>query len=84
YSRLLTIIAALPVAVGVNVFRITITGVLYPFNPQFTRGDTHEMTGLLLLIPGMMLLLGLTKLLDHYFGFKGYQDIRLKKDPAEQ
>ncbi|MFO7820444.1 MAG: exosortase/archaeosortase family protein, partial [Lentisphaeria bacterium] len=29
YSRLLTIIAALPVAVGVNVFRITITGVLY-------------------------------------------------------
>ena len=77
YSRLCIAGAAIPVAVGVNVARITITGLLYPFNPDLTRGAAHEMTGLVLLIPGLFILLFIAKTVDHWWGFKNYSDIRL-------
>ena len=54
WTRVLVVAAAVPVALLVNILRISITGFLYPFYPEFCHGEVHEMTGLLMLVPAIL------------------------------
>ncbi len=69
-SRLLIIAAAVPTAVAVNVFRISVTGLSYPFQPELSRGDAHDFIGLLMLLPAMGLLMLVMKLCDRTWEVK--------------
>ncbi len=70
YSRVLIMVAAVPTAVVVNVFRITVTGLSYPFQPELSRGDAHDFIGLLMLLPAMAVLMLIMKLCDRNWGVK--------------
>ena len=60
WARGVMALMALPIAIAVNVGRVTILGVLYLFDPRYTAGDFHLLIGMLMLIPalGLFLLLG--------------------------
>jgi len=63
WKRLIFIAAAVPLAVAVNVLRLTVTGLLYPFAPAWCTGSPHEILGLLMLVPALLVYAGLDWLL---------------------
>ncbi len=73
-SRILIVAAAVPTAIAVNVVRIAVTGLLYPFYPQLSRGDAHDFIGLLMLLPAMGLLMLAVKFCDQWWGVKPWVD----------
>ncbi len=64
WTRILIVGCAVPVAVLVNILRIAITGFLYPYHPQLCRGEVHELTGLLMLVPAILLLFLIMRICD--------------------
>lgn len=43
--RAVITLMAIPAAIAVNVFRITMTGILGKYNPEYTHGTYHDMLG---------------------------------------
>ena len=60
WQRIIMVLASVPIAVGVNIARVTAIGLLYLVDPKYAHGDFHTMVGMLMLIPaaGLFLLLG--------------------------
>ncbi len=60
WQRLIMILMAVPIAVAVNVGRVTMLGLLNLVNEEMTKGDFHTFLGMLMLIPaaGLFWLLG--------------------------
>ncbi len=60
WARLIMVLSTIPVAVMVNIGRVTVMGFLYPFKKEWTQGDLHVFIGMLMLIPaaGVFLLIG--------------------------
>jgi len=60
WERLAMCLFAVPIAVAVNIGRVTILGLLYLIDPKWASGDFHTFVGMLMLIPaaGLFLLLG--------------------------
>ena len=75
YSRACIIIAALPLAIASNVVRLSVSGLLYPFNPELTHGDPHQLTGMLTLIPALLLLILITKICDRLWTSKPFNKV---------
>ena len=69
WARLTMVLLTVPIAVAVNVGRVTVIGLLYLIDPKFSAGDFHIMVGMFMLIPacGLFLLLGwvLNKIVLH-------------------
>lgn len=66
WQRLVMVILAVPVAVVVNVGRVTVIGILYAkVDPRLASGDFHIFVGLLMLIPAAFLFLLLGWILDN-------------------
>jgi len=55
-QRVAIVAAALPTAVLVNVLRITLTGLVFPWRPEWTRGLSHDVLGFLMVVPALWLL----------------------------
>ncbi len=60
WQRGVMVLMTLPIAVAVNVGRVTTLGVLHIYAPEYAKGEFHIFIGMLMLIPaaGMFLLLG--------------------------
>ncbi len=60
WQRLAMILMTIPIAVGVNIGRVTALGLLHLVDPKYATGDFHTFIGLLMLIPaaGAFVLLG--------------------------
>lgn len=60
WQRIVMVLMSVPIAVGVNIARVTVIGLLYLVDPKYAKGDFHVMVGMLMLIPaaGLFLLLG--------------------------
>ncbi len=60
WQRAIMVIMTLPIAVAVNVGRVTTLGLLHVYAPEYAKGDFHIFVGMLMLIPaaGLFLLLG--------------------------
>lgn len=60
WARLIMVLSTIPVAVMVNIGRVSVMGFLYPFKPEWTKGDSHIFIGMLMLIPaaGVFMLIG--------------------------
>lgn len=67
WHRLTIALLAVPVALVVNVARVTVLGLLYLWDPKLVEGDFHKFIGLLMLLPaaGLFWLIGFV--LDHLF-----------------
>ena len=60
WQRVIMIVLAAPIAVFVNVLRVTTLGLLHLIDPSLARGDFHIFVGMLMLIPaaGLLMLVG--------------------------
>lgn len=56
-QRALMVLAAVPVAVAVNVLRIVTLGILSLADANFATGEFHHFIGLLWMLPGLLLFL---------------------------
>jgi exosortase len=56
-ARLVMVLLTVPIAVVVNVGRVTLLGVLYQIDPQYSAGDFHIFMGMLMLLPALLLFL---------------------------
>jgi exosortase len=64
WQRLIMVLLCVPIAVAVNVGRVTTLGVLHLTAPEFAKGDTHKFVGLLMLIPALLVYMLLGWVLD--------------------
>lgn len=60
WQRLILIAFAVPLAVGLNVARVAVLGLLSLVNDELSKGEAHSIVGILLLIPGLGIFFGLT------------------------
>tara|TARA_E500000318_G_scaffold2060_2_gene3000 strand:+ start:165602 stop:166561 length:960 start_codon:yes stop_codon:yes gene_type:complete len=64
WQRIALILLAGPVAVFMNMIRVTVLGLLMLVNPDLAEGDAHTLIGTILLVPSLLLFLGLAWLLN--------------------
>lgn len=67
WARLALLVLAVPIAVTVNVLRVTITGFLHLIDPDLSSGDFHVLIGMLMVFPAVALFLGVGWILDNLF-----------------
>ncbi|MEM7624295.1 MAG: exosortase [Planctomycetota bacterium] len=60
WQRLIMVSLAIPIAVAVNIGRVTVIGLIYTVNREYAQGDFHIFVGMLMLIPaaGLFMLVG--------------------------
>ena len=64
WQRIVMVLMAVPIAVSVNVGRVTVIGVLYTYNKDLATGDFHTFVGMIMLIPAAFLFLLIGWILD--------------------
>ncbi|MFP4223600.1 MAG: exosortase-associated EpsI family protein [Phycisphaeraceae bacterium] len=64
WQRLTMILLAVPIAVGINVGRVTALGLLFLIDPKYAHGSFHTFVGMLMLIPAALVFLLLGWVLD--------------------
>lgn len=67
WQRVVMVISTVPIAIAVNVLRVTVTGLLFLVNPELAQGSFHTLIGMLMLIPALLAYLLLGWVLDHIF-----------------
>ena len=58
WQRFLLVALAVPIALLVNILRITMQGVLDAYDPELSVGTAHSFLGMLWLFPALLLFLG--------------------------
>lgn len=60
WQKVIISLSTVPIALGVNIARVTVVGVLYTYNQAMATGEFHIFIGMLMLIPaaGAFFLLG--------------------------
>ena len=64
WQRAVMIAMTIPIALAVNIGRVTTLGVLNLWDPELARGDAHIAVGMLMLLPAGAMFLGLGWVLD--------------------
>jgi len=68
WQRVTLVLMGVPIAIACNVLRVVITGTAYVMDkPDFGSGFMHEFTGMLMLVPALLMLWVLDKLLQSLF-----------------
>lgn len=73
WARATMLALAVPIAVAVNVLRVTITGMLHLINPELSAGDFHVFVGILMVFPALGIFTLIAWLLDNI----------MEEEPAE-
>lgn len=58
WQRVALVLCAVPVALAVNVLRVTSLGILSMFDTNLAQGEFHHLIGVLWLLPGLAMFLG--------------------------
>jgi len=58
WQRIALLLLAGPVAIFMNMIRVTVLGLLMLWDPNLATGDAHTMIGTILLVPSLLLFLG--------------------------
>lgn len=59
WQRVTLMLSAVPVALGLNIVRVAVLGVLTLSDPEYARGGAHMLIGTVLLVPGFFIFMGL-------------------------
>jgi exosortase len=58
WMKVFLVVATVPIGIGVNAFRVTLTGIFYQYKPELAQGLLHALEGAVLTtIAGVMLVL---------------------------
>lgn len=68
WQRIALMLLAGPVAILMNMVRVTVLGLLMLINPDLAAGDAHMIIGTLLLFPSLLLFLGIVWALNKIVG----------------
>ena len=79
WQRAIVVALTVPIAVAVNVVRVTVLGFIYPFNRELAGGDFHTLIGMLMLVPAGAMFVLAGWILDQLF----VEDEDTKADPRE-
>ncbi|MBU3727957.1 MAG: exosortase/archaeosortase family protein [Phycisphaerales bacterium] len=63
WQRIALVLCAVPVALAVNVLRVTSLGILSLFDTNLAQGEFHHFVGVLWLLPGLAMFLGVVWIL---------------------
>jgi exosortase len=64
WQRIALVLLAGPIAVFMNMVRVTVLGLLMLINPDLAAGDAHTLIGTVLLVPSLLLFLGFAWVLN--------------------
>ncbi len=64
WQRILLLMAAIPVALLMNVVRVAALGLLTLIDPKIAQGQSHMMVGYILMVPAFLLYMGIVWALD--------------------
>lgn len=64
WQRIALILLAGPVAVGMNIVRVAVLGLVSLWDPDLASGDAHMVIGTILLVPSLLFFLGLGWVLE--------------------
>ncbi len=65
WQRITLVVMGVPIAVVCNILRVVITSTMFVWDrPELGRDFMHSFTGMLMLIPALLMLLGLSRLLQ--------------------
>ncbi|MDP6546375.1 MAG: exosortase/archaeosortase family protein [Phycisphaerae bacterium] len=68
WQRLVLIFSSLPITVLCNILRVTATSTMFVIDrPEMGKDFMHTFMGMMLLIPALLMLLGLSWLMNHLF-----------------
>jgi exosortase len=68
WHRLVLVLAGMPVMVACNILRVSMTATMYVIDkPEFGKELMHELMGVVLLIPALLLLMLLSKFLSSLY-----------------
>ncbi|MCC6909303.1 MAG: exosortase/archaeosortase family protein [Phycisphaerales bacterium] len=67
WQRIALVLLGVPVAILINVLRVTTLGVAATYNVDLAKGQTHLYIGMLWLIPAFLLYMGIVWVIQHLF-----------------
>jgi exosortase len=67
WARVIMVLLTVPIAILVNVGRVTALGLLYPYNKDLATGDFHLFIGMLMLLPALALFMLVGWVLNQLF-----------------
>lgn len=68
WQRIALMLLAGPVAILMNIVRVTVLGLLMLIDPDLAAGDAHMLIGTLLLFPSLLLFMGIVWALNRIIG----------------
>lgn len=74
WQRVLLVAMAAPVAIFMNIVRVSVLGLLSLIDPELAAGDAHTLIGTLLLFPSLLLFLGVVWALNRIVRDPGTSD----------
>jgi exosortase len=80
WVRALLLIGTIPIAIAANAFRVSATGVLYEYKPEWAEGFFHTAEGWVIFMIALGLLLGYHRFLNWFIA--GVQNARTNAAPA--
>ncbi|MFG0249924.1 MAG: exosortase/archaeosortase family protein [Phycisphaeraceae bacterium JB051] len=83
WQRLVMVSLTVPIAVMVNVGRVTTLGILQTVNKQWAAGDVHTFVGMLMLIPALLSVLLIGWVLDRII-IKSDEPQQVTEQPPQQ
>lgn len=83
WQKLVMVASAVPIAILCNMFRVSGMGILRAWGYESPlEGDAHAWIGLLLLVPGFVMLLGVGWVLDRMFIEEADDELIVRKKPG--
>jgi len=84
WQRVTLVLMGVPIAVASNVLRVIITSTAYIMDkPDFGKDFMHSFTGMLMLIPALLMLWGLGWILQHLFVADSHEEEDEEGPPGE-
>jgi exosortase len=85
WQRLTIILAGIPIAIVVNILRVTATSTMYIIDqPELGQDFMHTAMGMVLLIPALLLLFLLTRFLDKLYVEEDEEDEEQPPEPSPE
>jgi len=67
HVRFIVLLLTVPIALLINILRVTLLGLLFESHPDWVHGTPHLVIGFLMLFAGLALFLMAERLVDHLF-----------------
>jgi exosortase len=67
WQKMIVTASAIPIAIFCNVMRVTGMGYIDQWKPEFTEGFAHQFVGMVMLVPGFLLIMLVGLVLDQLF-----------------